>query len=137
MKHFVIVLITSLSLLACRTTISIEYPNLIESISTDSMLVISNVDLFTGEGNTLLRGYDVFIEGERIKAIQPSSAISGGAYKEIDGTGKVLVPGFVDTHVHIMSGGGAPWAKIGPSLLHNLNAWLYAGVTTVYDLGGG
>ncbi|WP_417612049.1 amidohydrolase family protein [Owenweeksia hongkongensis] len=123
-------------MLSCRTTITIDYPELIENIQEDTLLVIRNVDVFTGEGDELLRGYDVFIDGERIAKIQPSSSLETGNYKVIDGTGKTLLPGFIDTHVHVMSGGSSPWAKIGPSPVHNLHAWLFSGITTIYDLGG-
>lgn len=136
MKHFLLVSLLFFVLFGCRTNISINYPDLIEDISEDSMLVITGVDVFTGESNHLLKSQDVFIEGERITIIRPSTEITDTFYRRMDGTGKVLMPGFIDTHVHIMSGGGAPWAKIGPSPIHNLHAWLFAGVTTVYDLGG-
>lgn len=125
-----------LLMMGCRTTITIDYPELVDNIEEDTLLLIRNVDIFTGEGDELLKGYDVFVDGERISKVQPSATLETGKYKVIDGTGKTLLPGFIDTHVHVMSGGSTPWAKIGPSPVHNLHAWLFSGITTVYDLGG-
>lgn len=136
MKHLIVTVILVVAAASCRTTISINYPELIDNIEEDSLLVITNVDVFTGEGNDLLRNYNVFITKERIDSIRPAHAFNKENYKIIDGSGKVLLPGFIDTHVHLMSGGGSPWAKVGPSPVHNLHAWLYSGITTVYDLGG-
>ena len=121
---------------ACRTTISIDYPELVENIEEDSLMVIRNVDIFTGESDKLLQNYNVYISNERIDSIGPARAFTNENYKEINGKGKILLPGFIDTHVHVMSGGGSPWAKVGPSPVHNAHAWLFSGITTVYDLGG-
>lgn len=50
--------------------------------------------------------------------------------KEIDGTGKLLVPGFIDSHVHILGGGGEGGfsTRTPEATLTNLTL---AGVTTV------
>ncbi len=50
---------------------------------------------------------DVLIAGNGICQISDEISISGNLkYKEIDGTGKYLFPGFIDNHVHIAGGGG-------------------------------
>lgn len=134
--HQVLSAIVLLIVIGCRTTITIDYPELIDDIEGDTLIVIKNVNVFVGDDDELLQGYDVFIDGEYISNIQPSSSLDPGRHKVIDGTGKTLLPGFIDTHVHVMSGGSSPWAKIGPSPVHNLHAWLFSGITTVYDLGG-
>ena len=41
---------------------------------------------------------DVAINGERITAV---GDISDAAYRAIDATGKLVTPGFVDTHTHM------------------------------------
>ncbi|MEN2282132.1 amidohydrolase family protein [Algoriphagus sp. SE2] len=83
-------------------------------------LVIQNVNVFTAEG-TLLANQDVFVEGEKIKAIRST----GGELIDqdatlIDGTGKTLMPGMFDMHTHNDKFRG---------LLH-----LAGGVTSVRDL---
>ena len=69
-------------------------------------LVVRNVDLvnvFTAE----LYKADLGIKGDRYAAVAryedgaPAFDLQG--FKEIDGTGKVAMPGFVDSHVHIES----------------------------------
>ena len=121
---------------SCRTTVSINYPELIADLREDSLLVIKAVDIYPGEGTKLLKNYDVYIKGERIEHIRPASGQTDEGYEIIWGKGKTLLPGLIDTHVHLMSGGSAPWAKVSPSPVQNLHAWLFAGITTVYDLGG-
>ncbi len=67
----------------------------------------------------ILRGADVFapdplgirdvvVAGERIEAILPAGTaeFSGLPVEEVDLSGRVLVPGFIDSHVHILGGGG-------------------------------
>lgn len=56
-----------------------------------------NVTVIDGSGGPQYRG-DVAIKGDRIVEIAP--AIDGQAQHEIDGTGRVLAPGFIDVHTH-------------------------------------
>lgn len=56
-----------------------------------------NVTVIDGSGGPQYRG-DVAVSGDRIVDIAP--AISGQAQHEIDGTGRVLAPGFIDVHTH-------------------------------------
>jgi len=56
-----------------------------------------NVTVIDGSGGPQYRG-DVAIAGERIVEIAP--AIQGSARYEIDGSERVLAPGFIDVHTH-------------------------------------
>ncbi|MCS3602124.1 N-acyl-D-amino-acid deacylase [Buttiauxella sp. BIGb0471] len=56
-----------------------------------------NVTVIDGSGGAQYRA-DVAVQGERIAQIAPS--ISESAHHEIDGTGRVLAPGFIDVHTH-------------------------------------
>lgn len=52
---------------------------------------------------------DVLLIGDKIGAIEDEINIDMGAAVEvtvIDGSGQLLVPGFIDSHVHILGGGG-------------------------------
>ena len=51
----------------------------------------------SGAVGDLVRG-DVLIEGKRILAIGPSLSAGGAAV--IDARGKIVMPGFIDTHHH-------------------------------------
>ncbi|MFA9453605.1 MAG: beta-aspartyl-peptidase, partial [Candidatus Aminicenantaceae bacterium] len=46
---------------------------------------------------------DVVVAGERIAAVLPAgtAAFAGVPVEELDISGKTLVPGFIDSHVHI------------------------------------
>lgn len=59
-------------------------------------LVIRNASIVDGSGASGRMG-DVAIEDGRIVRV---GEVAGEARREIDGTGKVLAPGFVDTHAH-------------------------------------
>jgi N-acyl-D-amino-acid deacylase len=60
-------------------------------------IVIRNGFIVDGTGTKGFRG-DVAIEGERIVKID--DVIHGKGLKEVDASGKVVIPGFIDPHVH-------------------------------------
>jgi imidazolonepropionase-like amidohydrolase len=93
-----------------------------------------DITVIDGTGGPPLRHQDVVVAGDRISSIAPTGAALDA--RAIDGRGKTLLPGFVDAHAHI-SGGGVP-AKDGSGLGtdENLQRWLLAGVTTVFDMSG-
>lgn len=84
--------------------VEIEDKSLLEvaeklSHKVDKVLV-QNVNVFTVEG-ALLPNQDVFVEGQTISTIQPTGqAFSDSETMIIDGTGKTLMPGMFDMHVH-------------------------------------
>lgn len=60
-------------------------------------LIIRNATVVDGTGNP--RYYaDVAVKDKKIARI--SKALKGTATTEIDGTGRVLTPGFIDEHCH-------------------------------------
>jgi len=81
-------------------------------------LVIRGGTLLDGSGAPRFVG-DVAISGDRIAAV---GVVSGKGRQEIDATGMVVAPGFVDIHTHY--DGQATWdSEMAPSSWH--------GVTTV------
>ena len=81
-------------------------------------LVIRNGLLVDGSGNPAYRG-DLAIDGDRISRV---GEVAEQGRKEIDATGKIVAPGFVDIHTHY--DGQATWdQEMAPSSWH--------GVTTV------
>src|SRR2546428_4616578 len=96
----------------------------------------------------------VIIAGSRIEAIGPagSTPVPAGAAR-IDGKGKWVVPGLIDSHVHFFQSGNLytrpdvadfntwmPYAKEVERNKARLPAtfkiWLASGVTSVVDIGG-
>lgn len=67
----------------------------------DSNVVIRNATVHDGSGGKPTVG-DVHILGDRIKAVGKVGKVEGA--KEIDGTGLVVCPGFIDLHTHCDSG---------------------------------
>jgi len=74
---------------------------------------------------------DVLIAGEKIAAIAPSLEVPvSWECQEFQWDGYILVPGFIDSHVHMIGGGGeGGYATRTPEV--NLSIVTKAGVTTV------
>lgn len=84
----------------------------------------------------------VAVAGERIAAVIPSAIARGLKGRRIDGSGKFLIPGLIDVHIHLRGGfdvSGRVDAELAPPNraegVAALASFLYSGVTTVYDAG--
>lgn len=89
-------------------------------------LIIRNVNLLTmtGRSEKILNKHSIVIEGSKIIKIVSDSLLSGvDDALVIDGESKYLLPGLIDTHVHI-------WDEA------ELSAYLAFGVTTVRNASG-
>lgn len=73
-------------------------------------LVIRDVRLFDGE-RTRARA-TVLVQGGRILAVGPAPRPPRGA-QVIDGRGKTLIPGLIDSHVHVFPGAQADALRFG------------------------
>ncbi len=116
------------------------------SALADSVTVISGGALIDGTGKPLQAGVVVVIENDRIVDIRPSGsfAVPRGA-RVIDASGKFILPGLIDTHVHLELVGlsdigelPAEWSEPEKSrklITTNALLDLAAGFTTVRDLG--
>jgi imidazolonepropionase-like amidohydrolase len=95
--------------------------------SNETAVLIENGTLFDGTGAPPRPGISVLVEGQRIAAVAPAGQLQGppGA-RIIDASGKWLIPGLIDMHIHVMLSGGED----------ALYAWLGTGITTVRDVGG-
>ena len=92
------------------------------------MYLIKNVKIYAPE---CLGIQDVLIGGGKILKIAKNLPTEAAYDVEVvDGTGKVLFPGLIDAHVHILGGGGEGGAKTRtPEIM--LTDITKAGVTTV------
>ena len=114
-----------------------SYNKYLISTTQQKPILITNVSIFNGKDHKLSYNQDVFIKNGIIQSIsQANKTTYQEAQKIIEGKGKFLIPGLIDAHVHIASNGSPPWDVVKPDPVFNLNAYLYAGITTVYDLGG-
>ena len=104
-------------------------------------LTIRNVTLYDGRGGPPQTNVDVFVHSGRIKRIAPHRAGPRDRATSIDGTGRFLMPGLIDTHIHVLGQDPTPRAKhvLDAAAMRaaraELHSFLYFGVTTVYDAG--
>jgi hypothetical protein len=85
--------------------------------------VIRDATVIPMDREHLLPHQDVVIGGDRIVAVRPTGASMPAGATVVDGSGRFVVPGLVDAHVHLYDGEGFP-------------SFLSHGVTTLFDLNG-
>lgn len=91
------------------------------------MYLIKNIHVYAPEDVGIK---DVLVDEKIIKIGDNLPVIEEYDVQVIDGTGKILVPGFIDCHVHILGGGGEGGARTRtPEIM--LSDITTAGVTTV------
>ena len=110
---------------------------------TTTQIYITNVDIFDGHNEKLRRNSHVLVEGNLIRKISATGTedLASDAVI-INGAGRVMVPGLIDTHSHL-SLTGSPgemrdwsWERIGVLMGKRAETTLMWGFTTVRDLGG-
>src|SRR5215470_18708743 len=81
-------------------------------------LIIRNANL--PDGRT---GIDIGVEGGRIAAVEPKLQATAG--REIDATGRLVSPPFVDAHFHMDStlSLGLPRMNVSGTLLEGIRLW--------------
>lgn len=96
------------------------------------MILIKNIEVYSP---TYLGKKDVLISGDKIYKIAQEINLDSSLCKVIDGTGKKLLPGFIDSHVHICGGGGeGGFATRTPEVM--LSQITTGGITTVIGVLG-
>ena len=105
------------------------------SAADDKPVVIVHARLIDGMGGTPVENATVVLRGKTIEYAGPATGASIPKDAQIiDATGKAVMPGLADLHVHLQ---GA-WDGTSVDLLgyqRYLNAMLYSGVTTLLDTG--
>ena len=61
--------------------------------------------LIDGTGTDPIVDGAVLVEGDKIVEVGPASAISAGRAEVINAKGRTIMPGMIDTHIHIGSDG--------------------------------
>ncbi len=102
-----------------------------------------NCNLFDGVSAEARSGMHVLVADGQIAEVS-DSALSGTADLTIDATGKTLMPGLIDAHVHITAASpdlatleSMPVSYVSHWTARNLGQMLDRGFTTVRDVGGG
>jgi dihydroorotase-like cyclic amidohydrolase len=98
-------------------------------------IAIVHGTLLDGRGGPPVQDATLLIRGRVIEAVGAAGEIAVPKDAQvIDASGKTVMPGLADMHVHLQGG----WDGISVDFLGHqryLNALLYAGVTTVLDTG--
>lgn len=96
------------------------------------MIIIKQAEVYSGEH---IGKRDILICAGKIELISESIPEYYSSCKVIDGTNKILTPGFIDQHVHITGGGGeGSFQTRAPEV--NLSSLILGGITTVVGLLG-
>ncbi|NKB42679.1 MAG: amidohydrolase family protein [Alphaproteobacteria bacterium] len=102
-------------------------------------LLIENVTLIDGTGGAPVAGVSVLVDGGRFAKISAGNIDTPSDVSVVDGTGKFLMPGIIDSHIHLPGGragaGNREMVIDRPFGLQSLAAYLYSGVTAFYDSG--
>lgn len=93
----------------------------------EGTVVLANVRVITMNGDQVLDGVNIVVERDRIVEIGPGATRPGAT--TIDGTGKTVIPGFVDVHAHLHFSS----ADVLPEQEWRYQVALDFGVTTVHD----
>ncbi|MEM7375132.1 MAG: amidohydrolase family protein [Bacteroidota bacterium] len=121
------------------------------SYCQSTALLIQNIQYVDVEQGSLKKG-DIRIQNHRIQEIS-STTLQASEEMVIDGTGKWLIPGLVDAHIHLFQSGGIytrpdvidlrairPYEQerlwLKKEAAHLLKRYLRCGITTVIDVGG-
>ena len=110
--------------------------------SSDTRVLIKNVEIFDGLADGLVSGH-VLIDGPAIVAVEASPISETGVGTVIDGAGRVLMPGMVDAHSHLVGMAntmvdlmmGSP-SQVVAATIARAKGTVLRGFTTVRDMGG-
>lgn len=93
-----------------------------------SAIVIEHVTLIDGTGRAAKADSCVLVEADKIARVASCPVEAPAGARRIEGTGKFLIPGLMDVHVHLRG----PDERTG---IRALQSYIYSGVTTILDLG--
>src|SRR2546422_831032 len=94
-------------------------------------LVITNARIIDGTDRVISRGSVVVRDG-KIASVSESTASLASA-SVIDAKGMTVMPGFIDSHRHVIQGDPALWLK--ELAATRMQEYLDAGFTTIFSLG--
>lgn len=104
-------------------------------------MLIKNINLIDGTGSAIQQNVDVIIQDHRFKTIGQN--LNHANHEIIDGTDKYLLPGMIDSHVHIMEEMrpladklATPFSYTFYRAIDHLKRTVDCGITTVRDALG-
>ncbi len=118
--------------------------NLAMSAAFANQVLIENVTVLSPEREQALPSQQVLIRDGRIVAMGPKLSVQGGV-ERVNGRGKFLTPGLMDSHVHVSMAPGLPFPLPPVPALQKIaddfyrqqpRSYLYHGVTQLLDPSG-
>jgi imidazolonepropionase-like amidohydrolase/ABC-type multidrug transport system permease subunit len=103
-------------------------------------LLIRNVRIFTGDGRVIESG-GVLVKNGKIQRVYEGTTPDAKEVKAeaVEASGKTLLPGLIDVHVHLAAPGGfsesAADYQLDKTMSRALAAYLYSGITAVKSVG--
>jgi adenine deaminase len=79
--------------------------------AAEAPLAITNVTVIDTTGGPARLNMTVVVEGDRISRVQRTGARVPRGARRIDGTGKFLIPGLWDMHIHTFFGDWVPGGR--------------------------
>jgi len=98
----------------------------------DQVIAIRAGRMFDSKSGAMLSNQVILIKGDRITNVGASAEIPSGA-RVIDLSSATVMPGMIDAHVHVVTGGATP-AQRALIALANAQIDLEAGFTAVLDM---
>ncbi|MGV6825512.1 MAG: amidohydrolase family protein, partial [bacterium] len=106
-------------------------------------VLFKNVNIFDGKSKVLQQAQQVLVEGNKIKQIGKNVKADSKA-TIVDGSGRTLLPGFIENHAHLMLPGptlpameaNSTWEDLAIHGTKMAEMYLMQGFTTVRDAGG-
>jgi imidazolonepropionase-like amidohydrolase len=125
-----------------RHLLSIMALGLIASSASAADLLIERVTVISPEQAQPLTDRNVLIRDGRIVSVGQQRITAKADTRKVEGRGKFLTPGLMDSHVHVSDAAGVPPLGDDPALVALRDAYfrqqprsyLYFGVTQVLDL---
>ena len=117
--------------MAVATSAQAQVPHVIAP--PDQVIAVKAGHLFDSKLGDMLTNQVVLIKGDHITDVGPNLQIPQGA-KVIDLSAVTVLPGMIDTHVHVNTDRGESAARRAMVALGNAQTDLKAGFTTVMDM---
>src|SRR5262249_17369671 len=142
-KLWVLAVLSPFVVMGCYQAYSHENKKKAELLWRDLMrsetFLIQGARIFTGMGKAIESGA-VLVKSGKIERVYTGAADLGKLKADvIQADGKTLLPGLIDTHIHLGASGGSyesgAWFDTRANVPRELAAYLYSGVTAVKSVG--
>ena len=105
----------------------------------DRALLIRGPRILVGDGKVIAAGGVLIRNGKIVRVFDTVPAEDSEKAESVEATGKTLLPGLNDAHVHLLAPGGVMESykdfKPDQAIARALAAYLYSGVTAVRSMG--